>query len=62
MIPKMPVPDLIRDGNRFLDKIMRKSKKVSSGTYGIIDMMAADITGRSAASAMATLNPLARQP
>jgi hypothetical protein len=24
MIPKKPVPDLIRDGNRFSDKIMRK--------------------------------------
>jgi hypothetical protein len=23
MIPKKPVPDLIRDGNRFSDKIMR---------------------------------------
>jgi hypothetical protein len=26
MIPKMPVPDLIRDGYRFSDKIMRKRK------------------------------------
>ena len=26
MIPKKPVPDLIRDGNRFLEKIMRKQK------------------------------------
>ena len=24
MIPKKPVPDLIRDGNRFSDKIMLK--------------------------------------
>jgi hypothetical protein len=24
MIPKMPVPDLIRDGNRFSEKIMLK--------------------------------------
>jgi hypothetical protein len=24
MIPKKPVPDLIRDGNRFSDKIMRR--------------------------------------
>ena len=24
MIPKKPVPDLIRDGNRFSDKIMSK--------------------------------------
>jgi hypothetical protein len=24
MIPKKPVPDLIRDGNRLSDKIMRK--------------------------------------
>ena len=24
MIPKKPVPDLIRDGKRFSDKIMRK--------------------------------------
>jgi hypothetical protein len=26
MIPKKPVPDLIGDGNRFSDKIMRKQK------------------------------------
>jgi len=26
MIPKKPVPDLIRDGNRFSEKIMRKQK------------------------------------
>jgi hypothetical protein len=26
MIPKKHVPDLIRDGNRFSDKIMRKQK------------------------------------
>jgi len=26
MIPKKPVPDLIRDGNRFSDKIMRQEK------------------------------------
>jgi hypothetical protein len=26
MIPKMPVPDLIRDVKRFSDKIMRKQK------------------------------------
>jgi hypothetical protein len=26
MIPKMPVPDLIRDGNRFSEKIMRKEQ------------------------------------
>ena len=26
MIPKMPVPDLIRDGYRFSDKIMGKRK------------------------------------
>jgi hypothetical protein len=24
MIPKKPVPDLIRDGNRFSEKIMRE--------------------------------------
>jgi hypothetical protein len=29
MIPKMPVPDLIRDGNRFSEKIMRKRNKVA---------------------------------
>jgi hypothetical protein len=28
MIPKKPVPDLIGDGNRFSDKIMR-TRKVS---------------------------------
>jgi len=27
MIPKKLVPDLIRDGNRFSDKIMRHTKK-----------------------------------
>jgi len=27
MIPKKPVPDLIRDGNRFSDKIMHKAKR-----------------------------------
>ncbi len=27
MIPKKPVPDLIRDGHRFSDKIMLKSQK-----------------------------------
>jgi hypothetical protein len=32
MIPKKPVPDLIRDGNRFSDKIMRK-KKVKIAPY-----------------------------
>jgi len=32
MIPKMPVPDLIRDGYRFSEKIMRKQKD-SSGYY-----------------------------
>jgi hypothetical protein len=26
MIPKKPVPDLIRDGNRFSDKIMLQDK------------------------------------
>jgi hypothetical protein len=26
MIPKQHVPDLIRDGNRFSDKIMRKQE------------------------------------
>jgi len=26
-IPKKPVPDLIRDGNRFSDKLRVKSKK-----------------------------------
>jgi hypothetical protein len=26
MIPKKPVPDLMRDGNRFSDKIMRKQE------------------------------------
>ncbi len=26
MIPKKPVPDLIGDGNRFSDKIMRNQK------------------------------------
>jgi len=26
MIPKRPVPDLIRDGNRFSDKIMLQRK------------------------------------
>jgi len=26
MIPKKPVPDLIRDGNRFSDKSMRQEK------------------------------------
>jgi hypothetical protein len=28
MIPKKPVPDVIRDGNRFSDKIMRKRNAV----------------------------------
>jgi hypothetical protein len=29
MIPKKPVPDLIRDGNRFSDKIMRRQSQVA---------------------------------
>lgn len=28
MIPKKPVPDSIRDGNRFSDKIMLKDRKI----------------------------------
>jgi len=31
MIPKRPVPDLIRDGYRFSDKIMRKQKTLQNG-------------------------------
>jgi hypothetical protein len=29
MIPKKPAPDLIRGGNRFSDKIMRKKMRTS---------------------------------
>jgi hypothetical protein len=31
MIPKQHIPDAIRDGSRFSDKIMRKIKIIATG-------------------------------